>query len=445
MKRIVAGMLGLLLCAGGAGCQPTPEGDIALYKGESSTAALTNESEACYQTPAYISKKVTHDNLQVKIEAPIQMPLLSAYKVTEVRKQLFSTDYQEFLVNYFTLGAQLYEEAVLDKRQIAERLLALEQLEVQEEQDIAPILEHYQEVLETAPEPADVQALRQPFSIEDASEGGIYWVFSPNVQYDTYSLFRIEQGSNAFIYYRDYSTNIVCESHIDETSPQQEDFERAFLISYEEGLAVAQQTVDDLGLEDMVCFLGEKACIYRDNLVLTSKGWQYVFTKEVAGLPSYYIGGGRIWKEQMPKLAGRWVEEALFITVDADGVCGFNWQGATKQTAILEDDAVLLPFDQILERAEQQLLLRNAAKEAGIVEEYAHIYKIRLASVMVNVPNRTDVAQYIPAWDFLYELRSIRKDGSEYSMSYVLCLDARDGSYIEPRVVIDPSVMPAAS
>ena len=25
MKRIIAGMLGLLLCIGGVGCQPTPE------------------------------------------------------------------------------------------------------------------------------------------------------------------------------------------------------------------------------------------------------------------------------------------------------------------------------------------------------------------------------------------------------------------------------------
>ena len=63
---------------------------------------------------------------------------------------------------------------------------------------------------------------------------------------------------------------------------------------------------------------------------------------------------------------------------------------------------------------------------------------------MVNVPNETEVAQFIPAWDFLYELRSI-ENGAEYGIPYVLCLDATDGSYIEPRVMIDPRVMPAAS
>lgn len=33
MKRIVAGMLGLLLCAGGAGCQPTPVAAPVPYQG----------------------------------------------------------------------------------------------------------------------------------------------------------------------------------------------------------------------------------------------------------------------------------------------------------------------------------------------------------------------------------------------------------------------------
>ena len=67
--------------------------------------------------------------------------------------------------------SQLCDAAVLDKRQIAERLLALEQVEVQEGQNKAFILEAYRGTLKTAPEPMDVQALRQPFSIADAPEG----------------------------------------------------------------------------------------------------------------------------------------------------------------------------------------------------------------------------------------------------------------------------------
>ena len=43
------------------------------------------------------------------------------------------------------------------------------------------------------------------------------------------------------------------------------------------------------------------------------------------------------------------------ITVDRDGVLGFDWRRATIQTAVLEDDVALLPFEQILERAQQQL------------------------------------------------------------------------------------------
>ena len=444
MKRIVAGLLGILLCAGGAGCQPTPEADIVVYKGQSASGMIPNEPGNHYQAPAHVAEEVNLYGLRVEVDAPVQVPNLPGYGVTEVKKQAFSADYLSFLVHYFVPDAQLYAEAVLDKRQIAERLLALEQVEVQEGQNKAFILEAYRGALKTAPEPMDVQALRQPFSIADAPEGESCWAFSPNDRYDTYYWFSMERGGNHFLYYRDHSANIICESHLDETSPQQKDFEGAFPISYEGGVAVAQQTVDALGLRDMGCSFGEKACVYQDGFILKSKGWQYVFTKESQGLLSYYIGGGGIWNNQTPKFASPWGEECLLITVDRDGVLGFDWRRATIQTAVLEDDVALLPFEQILERAQQQLAFRHAPKEDTADEKYVHVYEIRLASVMVNVPNETEVAQFIPAWDFLYELRSI-ENGAEYGIPYVLCLDATDGSYIEPRVMIDPSVMPAAS
>ena len=168
--------------------------------------------------------------------------------------------------------SQLCDAAVLDKRQIAERLLALEQVEVQEGQNKAFILEAYRGALKTAPEPMDVQALRQPFSIADAPEGESCWAFSPNDRYDTYCWFSMEWGGNQFLYYRDHSANIICESHLDEMSPQQKDFKGAFPISYAEGLAAAQQTVDALGLRDMGCSFGEKACVYQDWFILKSTG-----------------------------------------------------------------------------------------------------------------------------------------------------------------------------
>lgn len=118
----------------------------------------------------------------------------------------------------------------------------------------------------------DVQALRQPFSIADAPEGESCWAFSPNDRYDTYCWFSMEWGGNQFLYYRDHSANIICESHLDEMSPQQKDFKGAFPISYAEGLAAAQQAVDALGLRDMGCSFGEKACVYQDWFILKSTG-----------------------------------------------------------------------------------------------------------------------------------------------------------------------------
>lgn len=75
--------------------------------------------------------------------------------------------------------SQLCDAAVLDKRQIAERLLALEQVEVQEGQNKAFILEAYRGALKTAPEPMDVQALRQPFPSRMHRKGNPVGRFRP--------------------------------------------------------------------------------------------------------------------------------------------------------------------------------------------------------------------------------------------------------------------------
>ena len=49
MKRIFVGLLGLLLCAGSAGCQPTPESPIVVgkdYETMIEQAKIPNENSA---------------------------------------------------------------------------------------------------------------------------------------------------------------------------------------------------------------------------------------------------------------------------------------------------------------------------------------------------------------------------------------------------------------
>ena len=59
MKRILVGMLGLLLCAGGAGCQPILEADIVVYKGQSASGMIPNNQATITRRPPMWRRKRT--------------------------------------------------------------------------------------------------------------------------------------------------------------------------------------------------------------------------------------------------------------------------------------------------------------------------------------------------------------------------------------------------
>ncbi|HWS30077.1 MAG TPA: DUF6034 family protein [Clostridia bacterium] len=229
--------------------------------------------------------------------------------------------------------------------------------------------------------------------------------------------------------------NFMREDYLDAMDVQLlKDFEGEFPISYAEALESAQNVIRDFKIEDMVLSFGKKACTYY-NYGLGSKGWEFVFTRENNGMPSYYVDGATIWNnDSLPILKAPWNKEVLFILVDKDGIFRFNWRGAARQTSVLAANVELLPFDDILERAEQQLMYQHVVlTENGYDEVYLRIYEIRLGSVLVNIPGKIDVGRDIPAWDFLYEIRIVA-DSTEICDKYVTCFNAIDGSYIEPRL-----------
>jgi hypothetical protein len=151
-------------------------------------------------------------------------------------------------------------------------------------------------------------------------------------------------------------------------------------------------------------------------------------------MPSYYVDGAHLWNmDVLPSLTAPWNKEVLFIFVDADGIFRFDWRGASRQTSLLMENVALLPFDDIVKRAEQQLMFQHVSMTESNYELSLYIYEIRLGSVLVNVPGKPGAGRAIPAWDVLYEIR--KKSGSSETIAkYVTCFNAIDGSYIEPRL-----------
>ena len=107
--------------------------------------------------------------------------------------------------------------------------------------------------------------------------------------------------------------------------------------------------------------------------------------------------------------------------------------------AVLEQDAALLPFEQMLERAEQQLLYLYAADglpgggqtDAGEIRTRIEVTRISLVRGCIQLRDERDVGQSVPLWRFDY-LEHYGEDADP--LEHVLYLDARTGAYAEPRM-----------
>jgi len=121
------------------------------------------------------------------------------------------------------------------------------------------------------------------------------------------------------------------------------------------------------------------------------------------------------------------------VIVDEAGVYCFDWRGAGKQKKVLVENAELLPLEDILERAEKQLMYQHLPQNNDSADYSITVKEIRLDSALVNVANETNIGRMIPVWDFYYDIVYKAGDSSE-AETYVLTLNAIDGRYIEPRI-----------
>ena len=129
MKRIVAGLLGILLCAGGAGCQPTPEEEIVIGKigvqGEPVAQADTEAPAVPFAAPTQAAYEWEKNGLMVSIDAKVFVPNVDGYPIYGASNEAWSQQQLDAIVNSLTKGSQLYDanSAVYTEEELLEMLL----------------------------------------------------------------------------------------------------------------------------------------------------------------------------------------------------------------------------------------------------------------------------------------------------------------------------------
>ena len=434
MRKIIIAVICLSIFL--LGCQPTPETPPVIYQGNDYIEENSSEKTTSLDIADHLRYSKDMNGLMIKFDSDVLIPNNKSYSVVEIDKAVFSKDDLKKYINYFSpIGTKLLQTNTLTKRQIAELLVGLEDVgsDLLPEDVVETVKGELNSFYETAPE--DISENDARFLFDDIKTGEYFEAYALTKD-NIYSQYVGVLDGNNFFYIRNSYTSPTPQSIFNENDPEWSDYIGEFPISKEDAINAAKQALVDLSIDSMEVANVEKACAYHYFKVhsVESKGWRVVFTRNNNGLPSSYVDGACLWNtSEAPALGAPWDQEVIFVTVDEAGVYCFDWRGAGKQKKVLVENAELLPLEDILDRAEKQLMYQHLPQNNEKAEFSITVKEIRLGSALVNVANETNIGRMIPVWDFHYDI--IYKDGESSAIeTYVLTLNAIDGRYIEPRI-----------
>ena len=162
--------------------------------------------------------------------------------------------------------------------------------------------------------------------------------------------------------------------------------------------------------------------------------WNIRYKREAGGLVAIDLGDGfGVYKDYPPTHSAPWEEEFIDMIVTQDGVRGFLWRGASVETEVLADNVKLLPFDEIVMRAGQQLKYMYSWSESMEEEDAPELVidRIVLGVSAINVKDEPEIGMLVPTWYIKY---IDKRDAGEILPDEWIAFNAIDGSYIEPRM-----------
>ena len=211
------------------------------------------------------------------------------------------------------------------------------------------------------------------------------------------------------------------------------------VITEEEAVAAGEALLAQLGLDHLVLSSAERA------RMLDNKG-DYPYEPLGEGYLLTYVSapGGTIpydyepysdfylleflTEEANPQYALGWQQERAAIFVTEDGVLSFAWDDPKEIVNTANENAALLPFDQVQQHVRDLLHIGLPAydEEADAHGELVFT-RMALTSVLQRIPNQSDEALLVPAWMLLLTTQRQQEQGLAES---VLLINALDGNYI---------------
>lgn len=469
----------LVLAALLAACQPTPEEEPVVNKGDGTLEeAIAAEAlpPARYEAPETLRlDPFGTETFQVVVDAEVCVPDVERYPIVEVVLRTITADWARDMMYKMADGKTIHtyqNEVPTTKEQIEGEITLLqqqlanpdaylpagadEQTRAAAEKEWRELLEAWETLYQEAPdtfEPREVDMSDAAFRTASEFRGAV----ESGKQRETYL--------SVTAWYGGPGGNVEYNNLVDVGMPFHFDMDSDLTdlndvtISAEEAVQIGLDFLAQLGETDFApALIVAGYCDPEwgtDPIPLEEwpQCYQIQFTRSVAGVPAtyreeHYDGIGADGRE---RYAPAYPQESIEMDIRDSGVTYMYWSTPSELGRTLNENVTLMPFEQVVERFCDQILYSAtpAVEETdSVIKKTLYIDRIELGMVRALQRGSVDRWIMVPAWTFFgkaalqyagpqpggYTLDENNEYISETPGYSYLILNAVDGSVYDPGV-----------
>ena len=474
IKKVMSCLLAAALLAA---CQPTPEEEPVVNKGDGALEeAIAAEAlpPARYEAPETLRlDPFGTETFQVVVDAEVCVPDVERYPIVEVVLRTVTADWARDMMYKMADGKTIHtyqNEVPTTKEQIEGEITLLqqqlanpdaylpagadEQTRAAAEKEWRELLEAWETLYQEAPdtfEPREVDMSDAAFRTVPEFRGAVDF----GKQRETY--LSVTGGAWGIVEFNNLDDGVGLPFNFDMDSDLTD--LNDVTISAEEAVQIGLDYLAQLGETDFApALIVAGYCDPEwgtDPIPLEEwpQCYQIQFTRSVAGVPAtyreeHYDGIGADGRE---RYAPAYPQESIEMDIRDSGVTYMYWSTPSELGRTLNENVTLMPFEQVVERFCDQILYSAtpAVEETdSVIKKTLYIDRIELG--MVRALQRGSVEEWVmvPAWTFFgrtvlqyagpepggYPLNENNEYVSETPGYSYLILNAVDGSVYDPAV-----------
>lgn len=445
-------------------CQPTPEKAPIVGKNDGKLADEISQSQGSSQNdyPANWTHDFQNDegDVSIIINAPLEVPNVSAYPVVNVVPTEITKDDIEKLVQYFFDGKPVYDLPPEPSKSLLTKRLLQYKFDLETLQESGKV--HYTTHIFTPEEiPEELSILQGKIddyeselsSAEDTQRNMSTLDLISKGEYkkcnvvdttlgDYKSSFSVNIKNGNYLSTITYST---CDSGYGDFEAPVDEKPHGMDMTLGEAEDLAKEMLADIGIEEAVrtdWLVGNYTGLDEKFIGMKNSEQCYVFyfCRPVGGVPVTYFydyeGTSTFGADGGAYYVYPWDPEIIEVYVNNQGVLKFMWQNPGTITDTINPNVALLPWEDIKEKAIQQFSIKDIDLYLmGYDQERISISisKITLGMMRVAKKDSMEEYMYIPVWDFFGHYIIERDNSDSYSerACSMLTINAIDGSIID--------------